>query len=142
MRPYNQSKRPYSTVERLHLNKNWLLKVLKAKEATAFLMSDEYRCSKDNPLPMYELVLHANWHIFWTPKIFSNLHSAESEQLDWRKTGRLKANSCSNAIFRQSISHVLTGCMSSQGFPQKNPEKRNKPKEFVIPSHSAAHRAT
>ena len=25
MRPYNQSKRPYSTVERLHLNKNWLL---------------------------------------------------------------------------------------------------------------------
>ena len=25
MRPYNQSKRPYSTVERLHLNRNWLL---------------------------------------------------------------------------------------------------------------------
>jgi hypothetical protein len=29
----------------------------------------------------------ALWHIFWNPKIFSNLHSAESEQLDWRKTG-------------------------------------------------------
>ena len=25
MRPYNQSKRLYSTVERLHLNRNWLL---------------------------------------------------------------------------------------------------------------------
>ena len=55
-----------------------------------FLMSDEYRGSKDNPLPMYELVLHANCtvaHIL-EPQIFSNLHSAESEQLDWRKTGR------------------------------------------------------
>ena len=53
------------------------------------VMSDEYRCFKDNPLPMYELVLHANCtvaHIL-EPQTFSNLHSAESEQLDWRKTG-------------------------------------------------------
>ena len=65
-------------------------KALKVKEATALLMSDEYRCFKDNPLPMYELVLHANCtvaHIL-EPQTFSNLHSAESEQLDWRKTGR------------------------------------------------------
>ena len=51
---------------------------------------DECRCSKDNSLPMYELVLHANCtvaHIL-EPQTFSNLHSAESEQLDWRKTGR------------------------------------------------------
>ena len=75
-------------------------------------MSDEYRGSKDNPLPMYELVLHANCtvaHIL-EPQIFSNLHSAESEQLDWRKR---EANSCSNAIFRQSNMVVLTGCMAS-----------------------------
>ena len=51
--------------------------------------SDEYRCFKDNPLPVYELVLHTNCtvaHIL-EPQTFSNLHSAESEQLDWRKTG-------------------------------------------------------
>ena len=49
-----------------------------------FLMSDEYRGSKDNPLPMYELVLHA-----------------------------------------KLILHVLTWCMSSQGFP---PEESRKEK--------------
>ena len=65
-------------------------KALKVKEATFLLMSDEYRCFKDNPLPMYELVLHANCtvaHIL-EPQTFSNLHSAESEQLDWRETGQ------------------------------------------------------
>ena len=35
-------------------------KALKVKEATTLLMSDEYQCFKDNPLPMYELVLHVN----------------------------------------------------------------------------------
>ena len=25
--------------------------------------SDEYRCFKDNPLPVYELVLHTNWTV-------------------------------------------------------------------------------
>ena len=35
-------------------------KAFQIKEATALLMSDEYGCFKDNPLPMYELVLHAN----------------------------------------------------------------------------------
>ena len=65
-------------------------KALKVKEATTLLMSDEYQCFKDNPLPMYELVLHANCtvaHIL-EPQTFSNLHSAESEQLDWRETGQ------------------------------------------------------
>ena len=52
-----------------------------------FLMSDEYRGSKDNPLPMYELVLHANCtvaHIFG-PQL---LLFAGFEQLKWRKTGQ------------------------------------------------------
>ena len=35
-------------------------KAWKVKEATNLLMSDEYGCFKDNPLPMYELVIHAN----------------------------------------------------------------------------------
>ena len=65
-------------------------KALKVKEAMALLMSDEYQCFKDNPPPMYELVIHANCtvaHIL-EPQTFSDLHSAESEQLDWRETGQ------------------------------------------------------
>ena len=80
----------------------------------------------------------ALWHIFWNPKLFSNLHSAESEQLDWRETGQWGANSCSNALFWQSILLVLTGCMSSQGFPQKNPVfEETQPK---IICYSQSHR--
>ena len=76
---------------------------------------------------MYELVLRANFTVAHILELqtFSNLHSAESEQLDWRKTGWWEANSCSNAIFWLSISHILTGWMSLQGFP---PEESRKEK--------------
>ena len=73
----------------------------------------------------------ALWHIFWNPKIFSHLHLAESEQLDWRQTGQWGANSCSNALFWQWIPLVLTGCMSSQGFPQKNPDFYEKQPKII-----------
>ena len=66
------------------------LETIESQRGNSFFISDEYRCSKANPLPMYELVLYANCtvaHIL-EPQTFSNLHSAESEQLDWRKTGR------------------------------------------------------
>ena len=65
-------------------------KALKVKEATFLLVSDEYQCFKGNPLPIYELLHHANCpvaHIL-EPQTFSNLHSAESEQLKQRKTGQ------------------------------------------------------
>ena len=78
----------------------------------------------------------ALWHIFWNPKLFSNLHSAESEQLDWRQTGQWGANSCSNTIFWQSNPLVLTGCMSSQGFPQKNPDFEEKQPKIICYSQS------
>ena len=59
------------------LSKNCIIYVRvlnkKVKEATTLFMSDEYQCFKDNPLPMYELVLHANCtvaHILESPNFF------------------------------------------------------------------------
>ena len=70
------------------------------------------------------------------PQTFSNLHSAESEQLDWRQTGQWGANSWSKAIFWQSIPLVLTGCMLSQGFPQKNSDFEEKQPKIICYSQS------
>ena len=97
-------------------------KALKVKEATFLLVSDEYQRFKGNPLPIYDLLHHAHCpvaHIL-EPQTFSNLQSAESEQLKQRKTGQKEAYSCSN--FRQPNTLILTRFMSSQGFHQKNPE--------------------
>ena len=119
-------------------------KALKVKEATFLLMLEKYQCFKDNPLPVYELVLHANCtvaHIL-EPQTFFKL------TLSWIWTARLEGIQASKKpipIQTQSFesqfrSSWLGVCRPCKGSPRRiKIFKRNNPKQFVIPSHSAAH---
>ena len=101
------------TVERLHLNRNWLL--------TGLFSSN----------PAVQTQLSVSLKKFGVPKYLPqcNWHGAQAHTWAvsylWNMNGAL-----------QSFSTI---CIALGVCPQKNPEKRNKPKWFFIPSHSAAH---
>ena len=69
---------------RVH-RKHW-----KSKRQHFYLWVKNINVSKITHCPCMSLCSMpiALWHLFWNPKLFSNLHSAEYEQLNWRKTGR------------------------------------------------------
>ena len=49
----------------------------------------------------------ALWHIFWNPKLFSNLHSAEFELLHWRENRPVR----SQLLFKSNLSTVDSICL-------------------------------
>ena len=99
------------------LRKHW-----KSKRQRLYLWVMNLGVSKITRCPCMSLwsMPIALWHIFWNPKLFQTYTQLNLNSSIGGNSGQKEANSCSNAIIWQSILLVLTGCMSSQGFSQKN----------------------
>ena len=119
------------------LRKHW-----KSKRQQLYLWVMNTNVSKITHCPCMSLCSMpiALWHIFWNPKLFQTYTQLNLNSLIGGKQASKKPIPVQTQSFDSQFRSSWLGVCPCKGSPRRiKIFKRNNPKEFVIPSHSAAH---